>query len=171
MRIFLLGFMGSGKSYWGRKLSASLELPLFDLDDEIVKQEGKSIAVIFEQQGETAFRRLEDRYLRTLAQQDNFLISCGGGTPCYSDNMSFMNKNGLTVWLDVPVDVMVNRLKRNKNKRPLLKELVDNELEQFIKNKLEERTGFYKQAQLIVNPIKYDLQSLTQKIKSCTNRI
>lgn len=163
--------MGSGKSYWGKKLSASLALPRIDLDEEIVEKEGKRIAVIFEEQGETAFRKLEGQYLRILSEQENLLLSCGGGTPCYLDNMNFMNNNGLTVWLDVPVAIMVNRLKRSRNSRPLVKNLNDSELHTFIKNKLEERRGYYEKAQLIVNPIKFNIHTLTQKLKSCINPI
>lgn len=171
MKIFLLGFMGSGKSYWGKKLSTSLDLPCFDLDKEIEKNEGLSIAAIFEAYGEAKFRQLEAQYLRLLAEKEALLLSCGGGTPCFSENMQFMNNNGTTLWLDVPVAVMVNRLKRNKNKRPLIKNLSDSELRLFVEEKLKERRAYYEQAQLIVNPIKFDITSLTQKIKSCTNLI
>ncbi len=171
MKIFLLGFMGSGKSYWGKKLSTSLDLPCFDLDKEIEKNEGLSIAAIFEAYGEAKFRQLEAQYLRLLAEKEALLLSCGGGTPCFSENMQFMNNNGTTLWLDVPVAVMVTRLKRNKNKRPLIKNLSDSELRLFVEEKLKERRAYYEQAQLIVNPIKFDITSLTQKIKSCTNLI
>ncbi len=171
MRIFLLGFMGSGKSYWGKKLSVSLGLPCFDLDKEIEKKEGLSITAIFDAYGEDRFRQLEAHYLRILSRDEDLLLSCGGGTPCFAENMEFMNNNGTTLWLDVPVAVMVNRLKRNKHKRPLLKNLNDRELKSFVETKLEERKSYYAQSRLIVNPIKFDVHSLTQKIKSCTNRI
>ncbi len=171
MRIFLLGFMGSGKTHWGKKLSHALDIPWVDLDAEISEKENMSIPEIFKRRGESHFRQLESRYLRTLSQNDPLLLSCGGGTPCYSDNMMFMNKAGVTVWLNVPDEIMVCRLKRKRNSRPLLKGLSDKQLTAFVKQKMEERSSFYSQAQLIVNPVKYNLNTLTEKIRSCTNLI
>ncbi len=171
MKIFLLGFMGSGKTHWGRCLSTTLDMPWKDLDAEIVEKEGHSITDLFKVYGESHFRQLENHYLRTLSQEDPLLLSCGGGTPCYSDNMDFMNEKGLTIWLKVPVEVIVRRLKRKRYKRPLLKGMDERQLQDFVQRKLEERTVYYEQAQLIINPIKYSLKNLTEKIKSCTNPI
>ena len=167
MRVYLLGFMGSGKSYWRRKLAQTLGVPGLDLDEEIVRAEGRSIATIFTEDGEAAFRRLENQYLRMLSQQPNFLLACGGGTPCNGDNMAYMNQQGLTVFLDVPAAVMAQRLRRNKQKRPLLKDLSDNELQDFIEQKMKERRPYYEQAALILNPIVFTLERFTQKIQTC----
>lgn len=171
MKIFLLGFMGSGKSHWARKLSKSLGLPLWDLDIEIEKEMGFTIAEIFTHKGEDHFRELERDHLHHIVNKTSFMLSCGGGTPCFFDNMKFMNENGLTVWLDAPVQVMANRLKRKKHKRPLLKGLDDDQLTAFVTQRLEERRSFYEQSQLIIDPVKYTVTSLTEKIRSCTNLI
>lgn len=167
MKIYLIGFMGSGKSYWARHLSESLELPLLDMDEEIEKKTGLNITEIFSQKGEMYFRTLEHELLKGFIQQDPLLLSCGGGLPCFNDNMSLMNEHGLTIWLDPPVEIMVERLKRKKYKRPLLKDLDDEQLTEYVTKKLSERTVFYSQAQLIINPLDYSVESLTQKILSC----
>src|SRR5690242_17437499 len=119
MKIFLLGFMGAGKSYWGRHLSEYMSLPLYDLDERIVEEEGCSIADIFKEKGESYFRQKERDTLQRLSRADRFIIACGGGAPCFFDNMDFMNEQGLTVWLDPSVGVMAERLQWKKGKRPL----------------------------------------------------
>lgn len=167
MKIFLIGFMGSGKSYWARHLAESLQLPLLDMDEKIEKRTGLSITDIFSQRGEMYFRNMEHEMLKELINKDEILLSCGGGLPCFNDNMTLMNQHGLTIWLDPPVEVMVDRLKRKKYKRPLLKDLSDGQLLEFVNEKLAERTAFYSQAKLIINPIDYSVESLTQKIMSC----
>lgn len=171
MKIFLIGFMGSGKSYWARHLAESLQLPLLDMDEEIEKETGLSIAEIFSQRGEIYFRSLEHEMLKEFIDDDEILLSCGGGLPCFNDNMALMNQSGLTIWLDPPVEVMVERLKRKKYKRPLLKDLNDEQLLEFVNIKLAERTAFYSQAKLIINPLDYSVESLTQKIISCKELI
>lgn len=171
MKIFLIGFMGSGKSYWARHLSESMHVPLLDMDDEIEKTSGLSITDIFSQKGERYFRNLEHAMLKELIRKDPLLLSCGGGLPCFNDNMPLMNRHGLTIWLAPPVEVMVERLKRKKYKRPLLKDLDDDQLAAFVTNKLRERSPFYNQAKLIINPVEYSIESLTNKILSCTEPI
>lgn len=167
MKLFLLGFMGSGKTYWGRKLSRALELPLFDLDEQIAAAEGMTIAEIFNRKGESYFRELERDALRAARTEPRFVVSCGGGAPCFFDNMEVMNESGLTVWLDAPVPVMVERLKRRRHERPLIRELDDKALTAYVERKLEERRPFYSRAHLVLDPEHYDLSSLTEKIKSC----
>jgi shikimate kinase len=167
MKLFLLGFMGSGKTYWGRKLSRALKLPLFDLDEQIAAAEGMTIAEILTHKGEAYFRELEREALRAASAGKRFVVSCGGGAPCFFDNMEVMNESGLTIWLDAPVSVMVERLKRRRHERPLIRELDDTALTAYVKQKLEERRPFYSQARLALNPEHYDLSSLTEKIKSC----
>jgi shikimate kinase len=171
MKIFLLGFMGSGKSYWGRMLSESLELPLLDMDEEIEKMMGLSIPEIFAHKGEDYFRQLEHDELHSILQQDAFVLSCGGGLPCYYDNMAVMNRHGLTIWLNVPLAVMTERLKKKKYKRPLLKDIDDEQLSEYIEKKLQERRVFYEQAQLIIDPTEFTIESLTAKIRSCISPI
>lgn len=171
MKIFLLGYMGSGKSYWGRKLSESLRLPVFDLDAEIEKATGSKIKDIFSEKGEPFFRKLEQKQLWDISKNETFVLSCGGGTPCFFDNMDFMNKTGITVWLNTSIPVMVDRLKRKKEKRPLLNGLSDEQLTDFVTEKLEERRPFYERSQLIIDPVDHNINFITEKIRSCTNLI
>jgi shikimate kinase len=148
-----------------------LSLPLFDLDAEIEKATESKIKDIFAEKGEPFFRELEQKYLYDISKNEAFVLSCGGGTPCFFDNMDFMNKNGITVWLNAPVPVMVDRLKRKKDKRPLLNGLTNEQLTDFVIEKLEERRPFYNQSQLVIDPVNHNVNSITEKIRSCTNLI
>ncbi|RFM32754.1 shikimate kinase [Chitinophaga silvisoli] len=150
MKIFLLGFMGAGKSYWGKQLAEHLKLPFYDLDDVIVESEEMSISDIFATKGEDYFRQKESFWLRELSEADNFLISCGGGVPCFQDNMDVMNERGTTIWLNPELPVIVDRLKRKKAKRPLIADLPDDEILAFVEKKLAERQPFYQQAQITI---------------------
>jgi shikimate kinase len=147
MKVFLIGFMGSGKSYIGKGLSEALGCPFIDLDKEIEKGEKKSIPEIF-MEGETHFRTLEAEYLRQTKKLENAVISTGGGAPCFNDNMSWMNQNGITLYLDTSRHLLIKRLSKNPSKRPLLLGLNGMELEGFIDNKLRQRMEFYNQASL-----------------------
>lgn len=149
MRIFLLGFMGSGKSHTGRRLASLLEMQFIDLDYWIENQQNRTIPAIFETEGETAFREIERNALHHMTQFENAVIACGGGTPCFFDNMNWMNQQGLTIYLDTPIEVLVKRLKPERAHRPLLKDLNDSELYQFIEDKLITRLFYYQQAQVI----------------------
>ena len=135
--------MGSGKSYWGKQWSETFRLPLVDLDEEIEKAEGKSIKSIFEEKGELYFRKLERKVLREFFLKDDYIMSCGGGTPCYSDNMRKMNKYGITIYLKSLPETLASRLRNEKSSRPLIKDIPDEMLVSFIKQKLEEREEHY----------------------------
>lgn len=117
--IFLVGFMASGKTTIGRLLANKLELCFFDLDTEIQINEGQTIRQIFEVEGESYFRDLESRYLRKLSKNGGCIISTGGGTPMYNDNMQFMNSTGITCYLNIPFKIIFSRLQMDKNFRPL----------------------------------------------------
>ncbi|GAA0545294.1 shikimate kinase [Chitinophaga japonensis] len=151
MKIFLIGFMGAGKTYWGKQLAEHWELPYYDLDEVIVAEEAMAVSDIFATKGEDYFREKESALLRELGKEERFLISCGGGTPCFQDNMDFMNENGITIWLNPSVPVMVERLQRKKYKRPLIQDLPDEDLTAFIEKKLAERQPFYQQSQHIID--------------------
>lgn len=142
--------MGAGKSYWGKQLAEHLKLPFYDLDDVIVESEEMSISDIFATKGEDYFRQKESFWLRELSEADNFLISCGGGVPCFQDNMDVMNERGTTIWLNPELPVIVDRLKRKKAKRPLIADLPDDEILAFVEKKLAERQPFYQQAQITI---------------------
>ena len=149
MRIFLIGFMGSGKSHVGRQLAASTGMDFLDLDVQIEKDQQRSIRQIFEQEGEATFRQIERDALFSMAQQEHAIIACGGGTPCFFDNMDWMNRNGITIYLQTPVSILVQRLKPEKAHRPLLQNLDDEGLHIFIRAKLAERVPFYLRASVI----------------------
>lgn len=165
MRIYLIGFMGSGKSHWGKLLSSRLTLPFFDLDKQITEEEGKSIVEIFEQKGEEYFRMVEKETLYILSEShESFVMACGGGTPCYFNNIDYMNNNGITVWLNTRMDVLFNRLLDEKDARPLLRNLTDAQLKQFILKKFSERRIYYEQANLVVEESEASVESLIQHI-------
>ena len=111
MRIYLVGFMGSGKTHWGKLISEKLNIPFFDLDEQIVASEGRSINEIFAKEGEEFFRLKEKEVLYMLTEShESFVMATGGGTPCFFTNIDYMNKNGVTVWFHCSVDCLFNRL-------------------------------------------------------------
>jgi shikimate kinase len=145
--IFLVGFMGSGKSYWGKRLADVLGYRFIDLDEFIEAQEGASVSELFAQKGEAAFRELERYHLHQLPLENTpTVVATGGGAPCFFDNMDWMNRVGQTIWLNVPVKVLAARLWPARAKRPLLANLQFIDLENFIQEKLEAREPFYAQA-------------------------
>ncbi len=149
--IFLIGFMGSGKSYWGKKWSAASEFNFYDLDDIIEAEQQLTIAEIFEKKGEEYFRDLETEALHTLTNSKNNIVACGGGTPCFNNNISWMNENGITVYLQSSPENILQRLSSEKEKRPLINHLKDEELLFYIKEKIKERAVFYHQAIITLN--------------------
>lgn len=146
MRIFLIGMMGSGKSYCAQKIAKKLKLRAYDLDNLIEMTEDLTISEIFEEEGEEYFRKLEATILRWFGEKKDFVLATGGGTPCFHNNIEWMNENGITVWLNEPVEVLVERLKPEKAHRPLISERSDEELNAFLTDKLAERAPFYSQA-------------------------
>ena len=145
-KIFLIGMMGSGKSYWAGKLKKKLNVSAYDLDALVEMMEEKTVAEIFAEDGEENFRKAEGKMLRLFAEKKQFILSCGGGTACYNDNMKWMNKQGITIWIDEPVETLASRLAKEKAHRPLIKDLDDKGLAEFLDKKLAERAEFYKQA-------------------------
>jgi len=152
MRIFLIGFMGSGKSHWGNQLADQLKTEFFDLDEQIVRLEGKSIADVFAEKGEEFFRVREKEVLEQLIDQHpSMVLSVGGGTPCFFNNIELMKRKGCVVWLNTHVDTLLQRLIREKEKRPLLKDVPDDDLKAYIVRKLNERRMYYEQAQVRID--------------------
>jgi shikimate kinase len=152
MKVFLIGFMGSGKSYYGRQLSEKLSLPFFDLDEQIVSHAGKSINEIFAADGEEAFRLLEKEVLYIITEShDSFIMACGGGAPCYFNNIEYMNRAGTTVWLNTSQQVLFDRLIHEKQHRPLLRELSDDQLKGYIAKKFADRRMYYEQAEVKID--------------------
>ena len=147
MKLFLIGMMGSGKSYWSRQLSKKLKTGGYDLDFLIESHEEKTISEIFEEDGEAYFRKSEAKILRWFAEKKAFVLATGGGTPCFHDNMDWMNANGITIWIDETVETMVERLKPGKDRRPLISSLSDEALTAFLNDRLAERSPIYEKAQ------------------------
>ncbi len=166
MKIFLLGLMGSGKSFWKKELAAKLKLPAYDLDQLIEAVEEASIPEIFESSGEPYFRKAEARMLRWFGEKKSFVLATGGGAPCFHENMNWMNQQGITIWLDEPVSVLVERLKNETANRPLLKHLDEKGLYQYLEKQLAERTPFYSKASIRVMGNEINLKTLLLKIKA-----
>ena len=176
--IFLIGFMGSGKSHGAKLLSDHTGLPYVDLDDWIEGKEQRTITAIFNQSGEAYFRERESAYLKevvsTLSAGSVFqmgtqvitgIISTGGGTPCYHENMKWMNQHVITVWLNPLSSVLIQRLLIEKASRPLLADLSESELILFVRSKLSERISFYSQAAIELQD-EVDVELLIEKIKN-----
>ncbi len=138
--------MGSGKSYWCRKLAKKLRTGCFDLDFLIESDEEKTIAEIFASEGEAHFRKTEAKILRWFGEKKSFVLATGGGTPCYEKNMEWMNSHGITVWIDEPVEILMQRLLPEKSHRPLISNLSDSEMQHFLTAKLLERYPYYHTA-------------------------
>lgn len=170
MNIYLIGFMGSGKSYTGQQLATALDLPFVDLDERIEQAEKRSIGQIFESEGESYFRNLEAQLLRATAAEGPAVISCGGGTPCFHQNMDWINANGLSIYLKASVQLLAKRLKKGQEHRPLIRGFNTTELEWFIAERLEQREFYYNQAEIVI--VQDDNQSLVpQLLTLCENRL
>lgn len=145
-KIFLVGMMGSGKSHWTKKIAKWIKSGGYDLDNLIEMNEEKTIAEIFTEEGEEQFRKTEAKILRWFKEKKKYVLATGGGTPCFQDNMAWMKKEGIIIWLDESVDILVKRLVEEKAHRPLIADLSEQDLTKFIKDKLVERHAFYSQA-------------------------
>lgn len=163
--VFLIGYMGSGKSTTGRRLARRLGWTFVDLDQEIVKSIGMSIPDYFSQYGESAFRTIERDALRALDLNTPAVVATGGGTPCYHANMDWMNAHGKTIYLRLSSKVLWQRLSRTDvSLRPVLKGLEGEELLQFIESKLADRHPFYQQAQVVVDPLRDKVNDIVDKL-------
>lgn len=165
MKIYLIGFMGSGKTHWGRLLSQKLSIPFFDLDEQVSEQAGKTIPEIFAAEGEEHFRLMEKDVLHIISEShDSFVMACGGGSPCYFNNIEYMNQSGTTVWINTNRDTLFDRLVKEKSNRPLIKDLSDEQLRNFIARKYSDRRIYYEQADIKVDEEPMQLDSLIEKI-------
>jgi shikimate kinase len=160
MRIFLIGFMGSGKTHWGTRIAEKLQIPFYDLDAVIVHSEGMGISEIFINKGEEYFRYIEKQTLEDLVnREENFVLSAGGGTPCFFNNIDFMKRSGKVLWLNTSLEALNQRLLKEKMSRPLLKGITEPGLRAYIIRKLSERKMYYEQADLMVHEETTDLES------------
>lgn len=150
-RFFLIGFMTSGKSSLGKKLAAHFNFNFIDLDEQVEALSGKTIAEIFSQDGEAIFRKLESEALRNLPAGNSF-VATGGGTPCFNSNIDWMKENGIVIYLKLPAEMLIGRLRQNKQNRPLVASLSDEELVNFVNTTLPERRSYYEQADITFPP-------------------
>jgi len=168
-KVYIIGFMGSGKTTVGKKLASLLDWLFIDLDKKIEKQSGKTISEIFSQYGEDYFRNIETEVLKSLGSEKNTIISTGGGTPCFGDNMEYMIRTGLTLYLKLTPGQLRSRLSQETNERPLLKDLNKEELLEFIEEKLIFREKWYMRAELIVEGFNPDVNFLKFLVKEKLN--
>lgn len=166
-RILIIGYMGAGKTTLGKVLAESLGLPFYDLDWYIESRMMKTVPQLFAERGEDGFRKVEHNMLHEVAEFEDVVISCGGGTPCFYDNMEYMNAQGDTVYLKASPEVLYAHLQMGKVERPLLKNKTREEMQAFIQEQLAEREKYYTKARHIFN---VDLLDNYEKIQtSVTN--
>lgn len=171
-RIILVGYMGAGKTTVGRQLAMALGLSFYDLDWYIEMRYHRTVAQLFSERGEEGFRELERNMLHEVAEFEDVVLSCGGGTPCYFDNMDYINAQAETIYLKADPEVLAMHLKMGKVERPLIKGKTGEELVQYIRESLQKREPFYSKAKhmLDVNlldnyeKIKITVQLLREKL-------
>lgn len=165
MKIFLIGFMGCGKTYWGKLLSEKLKIPFFDLDEKVVEHEGRTIIDIFNTEGEEYFRMLEKDVLHLIAEShETFVMACGGGTPCFFNTIDYLKKQGTVVWINCSTDCLYQRLLKEKKERPMISKISDEDLKTYIIKKYSSRKIFYQQANVILPEEHVTLENMLTKI-------
>ena len=167
-RIILIGYMGAGKTTIGKALSKELGIIFYDLDWYIESRMRKTVSEIFAERGEEGFRQIEYNMLHEVAEFEDVIISCGGGTPCFFDNMDYMNQQGQVVYLKAEPEVLYKHLQMAKVERPLLKGKSKEELLTFIKEQLEKREPFYMKARYTLD---VSLMDNYDKIKISVEKI
>ena len=167
-RIILIGYMGAGKTTIGKALSKELGIIIYDLDWYIESRMRKTVSEIFAERGEEGFRKIEYNMLHEVAEFEDVIISCGGGTPCFFDNMDYLNQQGQTVYLKAEPEVLYKHLQMAKVERPLLKGKSKEELLTFIKEQLEKREPFYTKARYTLD---VSLMDNYDKIKTSVAKI
>jgi shikimate kinase len=163
MLVFITGYMCAGKTTLGKSLAAQLEYQFHDLDELIEASKGISVGSFFEEFGEEAFRIKEREILLNHFEDRNTVIATGGGTACYADNMDLMNRNGTTVFLDTPVETIIERLAGSTHSRPLLRNVPVDELPAFIREHLDIRRKFYEKAKISI--VGEDIDLLLDAVK------
>ncbi|SJM93790.1 putative Shikimate kinase [Crenothrix polyspora] len=163
--------MGCGKSYWSKQLSRELKIPVCDIDDIIEDKYNAKIWEIFHAKGEDYFREIEYQVLQDLIRiKNDCIVSCGGGIPCYNNNMALMNVHGITLYLKASKEYVFNNLKRNRERRPLIAKLNDVELRSFIDIKLDERKSHYEKAMYIIDIDNIESSDILKTVINCINQ-
>lgn len=170
MKLVLMGYMGSGKSVLAKDLSEKTGLDWLDLDAYIESKEGLKINQIFKEKGEIYFRLIEHKYLKEiLCNKNNLIIATGGGTPCYSGNIAIINQNAVSIYLKGSIQTLAERLINEKETRPLLKNIKEEELKSFIAKHLFERNSFYNQATFTVSVDNKTVEKISNEIITLLN--
>ena len=162
--VYLLGFMGCGKTTVGKKLAASLKWKFIDLDEKIEAKTGLTITELFSTKGEDFFREIEAATLRELTFDSSCVVAVGGGTPCFKGNMDFMLNNGYTIYLKLTPAQLAARLKVSTDERPLIRNIKDEELPAFIETKLAERLQWYEKAHLAIDGFNINMSLVNREI-------
>lgn len=166
MKIYLLGYMGCGKTTAGKQLAEKLGYSFIDLDDVLEANQGRTISDIFAADGEQAFREIEKETLHSTFNLDDAVIATGGGAPCFFDNVDQMNEHGVTIYVDMTAQELVDRLAGQIEHRPILNGKSNEGLLQFIGEALDKRNPFYRKAKLSVEGLTLSAASLTEAIDS-----
>ena len=164
--VYLIGFMGCGKTTVGKKLAASLKWKFIDLDKKIEEKTGHTVGELFATHGEEYFREIEAETLRGLIFDSNCIVAAGGGTPCYKYNMEFMLNTGYTIYLKLTPAQLAGRLNAAAGKRPLIQNIKDEELPNFIETKLAERERWYEKSHLIADGFNINISLISKNIQS-----
>ena len=162
--VYLIGFMGSGKTTIGRELALNLRWSFVDLDKKVEEYAGKTISEIFSQNGEEYFREIETKSLIALKSQKNVIISTGGGAPCHDENMEFMLDNGLTIYLKLTPAELKKRLE-SRGERPLIKDLDDENLKIFIEKRLTDREKWYDRSEITIGGSNPDIDQIVHLVR------
>ena len=166
MRVYLTGYMYSGKTTMGHKLASRLGYQWADLDKMLETTFHTSIPIFFKRYGEEAFRKIEQKMLHSTVDLDNIVISTGGGTPCFFDNIEWMNLHGTSVYFDVTVETLLRRAAQSKKPRPILAGLTDEQRSLYVRQQLSQRLPYYQKAQIIFPADQPDIDQLVQLISS-----
>jgi len=164
MRIFLVGFMFSGKSTVGKLLAKSMGYEHIDTDHMFESLYNISINDFFEKYGQDLFRELEHKLLLTLIEKDNIVISTGGGLPCFHNNMELIKQNGISIHINMSFKSIIHRQKKSKKNRPLLRNKSQEEIEIFLQDLLAKRIDIYNQSNIIIKGEDLNIKELKEKI-------
>jgi shikimate kinase len=170
VNIYLIGFMGSGKSSMGKRLASSLQWDFIDTDSLIEEQNGTSVEEIFALHGEKYFREAESKALRIVSARTHTVIACGGGTPCSKGNMAIMKETGVIVYLKMPVPALITRLLKSRNVRPLLKDKSESEMTAMVNEMISKRAQWYDQADIVAEGMSITAEELTDKLTAYSIR-
>ncbi len=165
-KVFLVGYMGSGKSHLGEILAKKLNFDFIDTDTYIEKMSEKSISTIFSEQGEIFFRDLETEAIKAISKQKQIVVATGGGLPCFNNNMNFLKNNGIVIFLNADLNLLIMRLLKEQENRPIISKMRDSsQLKSFIDNHIKQRLPFYNAAHLSIEMLNDDLDFVDDLVR------